>query len=80
MVAHGTPCLGPATHAGCNALCPSYDRGCYGCFGPKELPNTQALSGELARLGMNARALKQVYSTFNANAEAFRKESERHGS
>jgi sulfhydrogenase subunit delta len=34
MVAHGTPCLGPVTHAGCGAICPSYNRGCYGCFGP----------------------------------------------
>ena len=41
MVAHGTPCLGPVTHAGCGALCPSYDRGCYGCFGPMESPNTE---------------------------------------
>ena len=40
MVAHGTPCLGPITHAGCGAICPAYDRGCYGCFGPKETPNT----------------------------------------
>ena len=39
MVAHGMPCLGPVTHAGCGALCPSYDRGCYGCFGPKETPS-----------------------------------------
>ena len=38
MVAHGTPCLGPVTHAGCGALCPAYDRGCYGCFGPMETP------------------------------------------
>ena len=41
MVAHGTPCLGPVTHAGCGALCPAYDRGCYGCFGPMETPNTR---------------------------------------
>ena len=34
MVAHGTPCLGPVTQAGCGALCPSVGRGCYGCFGP----------------------------------------------
>jgi coenzyme F420-reducing hydrogenase gamma subunit len=33
-VANGTPCLGPITQAGCGALCPSYGRGCYGCFGP----------------------------------------------
>ena len=44
MVAHGTPCLGPVTHAGCGAICPSYDRGCYGCFGPKETPNTPSLA------------------------------------
>ncbi len=44
MVAHGTPCLGPATHAGCGALCPGYDRGCYGCYGPKETPNAPSLS------------------------------------
>ena len=34
VVAHGTPCLGPVTQAGCGALCPSVGRGCYGCFGP----------------------------------------------
>lgn len=42
-VAHGTPCLGPVTHAGCGALCPSYHRGCFGCFGPKEEPHDAAL-------------------------------------
>ena len=79
MVAHGTPCLGPVTHAGCGALCPSYDRGCYGCFGPMETPNTPSLSNWLARLGMDERDLKRVYSTFNTNANAFREEAERHG-
>ncbi len=44
MVAHGTPCLGPVTQGGCNALCPAYNRGCYGCFGPMESPNTEALA------------------------------------
>lgn len=79
MVAHGTPCLGPVTHAGCGALCPSYNRGCYGCFGPKETPNAPSLSQWLASLGMDAQALARVYRSFNANAEPFRKESERHG-
>ena len=78
-VAHGTPCLGPVTHAGCGALCPSYDRGCYGCYGPMETANARALSDKLAALGMSARDLKRIYSTFNANAAAFRDESKRHG-
>ncbi len=78
-VAHGTPCLGPVTHAGCGALCPSFDRGCYGCFGPKETPNAPSLSRHLATLGMNEDALKRVYSTFNVNADEFREEADRHG-
>jgi coenzyme F420-reducing hydrogenase gamma subunit len=44
QVAHGIPCLGPVTHAGCGAICPTYQRGCYGCYGPKETPNTASLS------------------------------------
>ena len=28
MVAHGIPCLGPVTQAGCGAICPAYHRGC----------------------------------------------------
>ncbi len=79
MVAHAKPCLGPVTHAGCGALCPSYDRGCYGCFGPMETPNTVSLSRQMAHLGMSRADLKRVYSTFNVNAEEFRKERERHG-
>jgi coenzyme F420-reducing hydrogenase gamma subunit len=79
MVAHGTPCMGPVTHAGCGALCPSYDRGCYGCFGPMETPNTPSLSHRLGELGMEERTLQRVYRTFNANATPFRKESDRHG-
>ncbi|MBI2264631.1 MAG: oxidoreductase [Armatimonadetes bacterium] len=78
MVAHGTPCLGPVTHAGCGAICPSYHRGCYGCFGPKETPNTASLSSWLVRLGMKNDAILRVFRTFNANAEAFRKESQAH--
>jgi len=79
MVAHGTACLGPVTHAGCNALCPSYDRGCYGCFGSMESPNTRSLSRELATLGMSEKALNRVYSTFNVAAPEFQEEAERHG-
>ncbi len=78
MVARGVPCLGPVTHAGCGALCPAYNRGCYGCFGPKETPNAPSLSHWLAELGMTQPAIERIYRTFNANADAFRRESERH--
>ena len=77
-VAHGTPCLGPVTHAGCGALCPSYDRGCYGCFGPMESPNSAALSARMWQLGSDERDIVRIYRTFNAAAEPFREASEAH--
>jgi coenzyme F420-reducing hydrogenase gamma subunit len=68
MVAHGTPCLGPVTHAGCGALCPAYNRGCYGCFGPMETPNTASLTKQLHVLGLDERDADRVYRTFNVRA------------
>jgi len=78
MVVSGIPCLGPVTQAGCNALCPSYNRGCFGCFGPKETPNTSSLSEWWAKLGADDRAIVRAFRNFNAYAEPFRKESEAH--
>jgi sulfhydrogenase subunit delta len=76
MVAHGTPCLGPVTQAGCGALCPAYDRGCYGCFGPMESPNAPSLGRGWERLGVSDRDIVRAYRTFNAGAPAFRTMSE----
>ena len=76
MVAQGIPCLGPVTQAGCGALCPAYDRGCYGCFGPMESPNTSSLSACWKKLGVPDNDIMRAYRTYNAYSEAFRKESE----
>jgi coenzyme F420-reducing hydrogenase gamma subunit len=76
MVAHGTPCLGPVTQAGCGAICPSYHRGCYGCFGPKETPNTKSLAGWWNQMGVADQDIVRAFRGFNAYAEPFRKESE----
>ena len=76
MVARGTPCLGPVTQAGCGAICPSYHRGCYGCFGPKETPNTASMGRGWRRLGMREEDLVRALRGFNAFAEPFRRESE----
>lgn len=78
MVASGTPCLGPVTHAGCGALCPAYHRGCYGCFGPMETPNTASLSAQWQELGVADEGLVRAFRGFNAYSEAFRKESQAH--
>ncbi|MEE6166020.1 MULTISPECIES: oxidoreductase [unclassified Mycolicibacterium] len=65
VVAEGIPCLGPVTHAGCGALCPTYHRGCYGCFGPAATPNTAALVPLLRRDGLSTDGVDRVFSTFN---------------
>ncbi|MEW6572241.1 MAG: oxidoreductase [Bacillota bacterium] len=78
MVSKGIACLGPVTRAGCGALCPSYGRGCYACFGPMETPNPEALSEQWKRLGATDEDIARAYRGFTAGAEAFRKESEAH--
>ena len=79
VMVQGTPCLGPVTHAGCGAICPSYRRGCYGCYGPMATPNTAALAREWQALGATPRDIRRAFRTFNAAAEPFRTESEAHG-
>ncbi len=78
LVAVGPPCLGPVTQAGCGALCPSYHRGCFGCFGPKESANPRALGADWAQRGMEPQSLMRIFRSFNAWAEPFRKASESH--
>jgi coenzyme F420-reducing hydrogenase gamma subunit len=75
-VARGVPCLGPVTQAGCGALCPSYDRGCYGCYGPMESPNTASLTSQFRILGQTGAEISRAYRNFNAWAWPFRKASE----
>ena len=72
LVAHGTPCLGPVTHTGCGALCPSFNRGCYGCFGPMEAANVDSLVGALTGVGMPGADIDRLFHTFNAWSEPFR--------
>ncbi|HTR17778.1 MAG TPA: oxidoreductase [Acetobacteraceae bacterium] len=79
VMVQGTPCLGPVTHAGCGAICPAYRRGCYGCYGPMETPNTAALAREWQALGARPDDIRRAFRTFNAAAEPFARESAAHG-
>lgn len=77
IVARGVPCLGPVTQTGCGALCPTYTRGCYGCFGPSRQPNMQGFSDLVLRDKMPPDHAALLLRNFNAYAPAFLQESER---
>ena len=71
MVAHGQPCLGPVTQAGCGAVCPACQRGCYGCFGPHDTANTDSIARAWLQAGKQPDEIRRVFHTFNAAAEPF---------
>jgi coenzyme F420-reducing hydrogenase gamma subunit len=75
MVAQGIPCLGPVTQAGCGALCPAYNRGCFGCYGPSD-NSTIALAEQFRILGQSERQIMRLFRGFNGWAWSFRKASE----
>jgi sulfhydrogenase subunit delta len=77
LVTGEAPCLGPVTHAGCGALCPTYHRGCYGCFGPAEDPNPASLTTVLRGHGVADGEVVRLLRTFNTAAPVFRDESAR---
>jgi coenzyme F420-reducing hydrogenase gamma subunit len=76
LVAQGLPCLGPAVQAGCDAICPAFGRGCYGCFGPMEIPNTTALGNRLLALGQSRGDVVRAFRSFNGYSLAFQAASE----
>jgi coenzyme F420-reducing hydrogenase gamma subunit len=78
MVASGVACLGPVTQAGCGALCPAWRRGCFGCFGPAESPNTSGLADRLSAQGVGEVDVVRAFRSFNGWAPAFRTASESH--
>jgi len=78
MVSQGTPCLGPVTRAGCGAICPSFGRGCYGCFGPSETPNALSLAQWFQTHGTADGDIVRLYRSFNAYAEPFHEASQKY--
>ena len=78
MVAKGIVCLGPVTNSGCGALCPSYNRGCFGCYGPMDSTNTASLSKQFKKAGKTSFEIMTVFRSYNAYSDKFRKESDAH--
>lgn len=73
MVTQQAHCLGPITRAGCGALCPSWDRACYGCYGVKEQAQVETLFIHLRdQHGMTERQARAATRSFNADAPALK--------
>ena len=71
LVSRGVPCMGPVTRAGCGALCPGLGRDCYGCYGPAENANTDALAAQFRALGLDADAIVRRFQSINSQAPVF---------
>ena len=71
MVAQDETCLGPVTHAGCGALCPGFDRGCYGCFGPAESATAVTFDHHLREIGVDSRARERLWRGFSGWSPEF---------
>jgi sulfhydrogenase subunit delta len=71
-VSRDEACLGPITQSGCGAICPAFNRGCYGCFGPASQPNCDSLSDWYLRDRISSSQMVPLLRNFNSNASEFR--------
>lgn len=77
LVAHGQPCLGPVTRTGCGALCPRFGRDCYGCYGPSDNLNADALSTRFQGFGLLPDAIARRYRFIHSGQPAFTEAAQR---
>jgi sulfhydrogenase subunit delta len=71
LIENNLPCLGPVTAAGCGALCPSVGAACYGCWGPCEDPQMDAMSLVLREKGFEMSDIMNRLQTFGAPSQLF---------
>jgi coenzyme F420-reducing hydrogenase gamma subunit len=74
MVTKNEPCMGPVTRTGCGALCPSFGRACYACYGPAENSNTKALAHRLSGLGLTDEEVARQFWFINSGAKEYQQE------
>jgi len=71
LIENNLPCLGPITAGGCGALCPTYGAACYGCWGPSEQPQMEAMATVLQEKGYDMDEVVGRLFAFGAPDELF---------
>lgn len=71
LIENNLPCLGPITAAGCGALCPTASAACYGCWGPSESPQMDAMATILKEKGYSMSEVLMRLQAFGAPKEIF---------
>lgn len=76
LITRQSPCMGPVTRGGCGAICPSYGKACYSCYGPSEQPNSRAFANRLQGIGFIGTGIIDRFAQFHSNSEEFSQEIE----
>lgn len=77
LVSRQIACIGPITQAGCGALCPSFNRGCFGCYGPMESANPDSLCSAMTARGIPRAEILRLLNGYTGWAEEFRSAREK---
>ncbi|MBN2030164.1 NADH:ubiquinone oxidoreductase [bacterium] len=67
LLLKGILCLGPLTASGCNAVCPSHNLPCLGCWGPVEEANVSSEFNLLKEKGLTQEEIKRRFRMHNGS-------------
>jgi sulfhydrogenase subunit delta len=65
----GMTCLGPVTRAGCNAICITNGRHCWGCRGLVDEPNVDSEKDILKKYGLTVDQVVEKFKIYNSYLE-----------
>jgi len=66
----GKTCLGPVIRAGCNAICVTGGRQCWGCRGLVDEPNKNSEEEILKKHGLTPEQVVEKFKIYNTYVEA----------
>ena len=69
LMLKGQLCLGPVTRGGCQAPCPAFGLGCFGCRGPATDPNYPSFFSIALERGFSERQVREAMNLFGGFQE-----------